>query len=430
MNIKLLLVNLNTYLILLLFSLLSSGNIIGQNQHFDLPALDTVYDVRIKSIFFYRQHPDKETIPLMFANKNDRLQLHFDFLVGSPSDLYYSVFYFDKDWIESKLSPEEYINGFQEHQIYNTAVSRNTHIPYVQYDLKIEEKEFRYSGNYLVCVYDANRNVLFTRRFYISENNGNASIDFRYPASVEKRSTHQALALEIKLSNIIPANNGQELFVHIMQNGNPQSLEIRSIPNAYINDVFYFNKADDLLFEGLKEYRYKDIRSIISKTRDIEYWDDKDGNFNAWLMPDAIRNDRPYYTDEDLNGKYLVLNRDVSNPELESDYAYMHFSLKTGFPFDEELYLFGAVTDWQLKPEFKMEYDESRRAYTGSFLLKMGYYNYLYALKNENGKAQTDVLEGNWYETENDYNVMVYYRAFGSRFDRLLFAGQFNSNQF
>lgn len=409
---------------------LGFGSLSGQQQVFDLPAKDTIYDARIKSIFFYRQHPDKESVALMFSKKSDQLYLHFDLLTGSPIELFYSIFYFDKDWNPTSLSPEEYISGFQEQQIYDFSISRNTNIPYVRYELNVKESDLNFSGNYLVCVYNSNRDVLFTRRFFITENIGNTSVDFRYPVSNEYRRSHQALELEVKLTNINPANNGQELFVHIMQNGNPLSMQIRSIPNAYINDVFHFNRPDDIIFEGLKEFRYKDIRSIIAKTRDINYWNEKDGDFHAWLLPDGIRDERPYYTDEDINGKYLILNRDVNNPDLESEYVYMHFSLKTGFPYEQDVYLFGAVTDWQLKPEFKMEYDESRKAYMGSFLLKMGYYNYMYALKDEEGNPQCSAVEGNWYETENDYNIFVYYRPFGSRYDRLVFAGQYNSNQF
>lgn len=326
------------------------------------------------------------------------------------------------------MQQEEYMPGFQENQIYNYKASSHTHLPFIHYYFDIPSEAFKISGNYLVCVYDRNKNVLFTRRFFLSESRANVVIRFLDPLDVQKKRTHQALEAEVQTRDLNISNNGKELYLQVLQNGNPHTLQERSIPNFAFNDKFEFNKPDDLLFPGLKEYRFKDIRSIISKTPDIMYWDVAEGQYHAWLIKDAIRESRPYYTESDLNGRYLILNRDVADASGASDYALMHFTLMASEPFEEDLYLFGKFSDWQLKPEFKMDYDESRHAYQGSVLLKMGYYNYMYALRSANGKPDPSPVEGDWYETENDYVALVYYRPFGSRYDRLLFAGQFNSN--
>lgn len=400
----------------------------AQTDLFELPALDTVYDDRIKSIFFYRTYPEKESIAMLTFAKQETLRLHFDFLIPSPEDLYYRVFHFDKNWKPDDLRHEEFVKGFQEEQIYSYVTSRNTKVPYVFYQLEVVADAFLISGNYLLCVYNRQKQVLFTRRFYIAEQQFHASVEFINPLQIEHRRTHHSMDLEVKTGDYPVANNGLELFVQAFQNGDYNTLIERSEPNFYTGNAFKFNRPDDFVFPAKKEFRFKDIRTLISRTPDIQYWDEKEDGYHAWLIPDGIREGQSYYTETDINGKYLILNRDVYRPETESDYAWMHFTLKTGYELDDPIYLFGAVTDWQIREEFRMDYDESRRAYQGQFLLKLGYYNYLYAYRNQNGAATTDDLEGNWYETENNYAVLVYYRPFGSRYDRLMFAGMFNSN--
>ncbi|MBK8954673.1 MAG: DUF5103 domain-containing protein [Saprospiraceae bacterium] len=400
----------------------------AQMESFDLPASDTVYDDRIKSIFFFKSYPEKESIAFMNLNKAEALQLKFDFLIPSAEDLYYSFFHFGKNWQQEDLRPEEYLKGFQEEQIFRYETSRNTKVPFVHYQIQVASQNFLLSGNYLICIYNRQKQVLFTRRFYLTEQVFNATVEFINPLQIENRRSHHSMELEIQTGETPVANNGLEMFVQVMQNGDYNTLIERKDANFYTGNAFRFTRPDDFIFPAKKEFRFKDIRTLISRTPDIQYWDEKEDGYHAWLIPDGIREGKSYYTETDINGKFLILNRDVLRPDTESDYAWMHFILKTGYEFDEAVYLYGAVSDWQLREDFRMEYDESRKAYMGQFLLKLGYYNYVYALKNDEGQAETQALEGDWYETENNYVVLVYYRPFGSRSDRLMFAGFYNSN--
>jgi len=65
-----------------------------------------------------------------------------------------------------------------------------------------------------------------------------------------------------------------------------------------------------------------------------------------------------------------------------------------------------------------------------SFFLKMGYYSYSYVTVDKNDPAMKPSFaqtEGNHVETENDYMILVYYRALGSRADELVGITRFNS---
>ena len=114
--------------------------------------------------------------------------------------------------------------------------------------------------------------------------------------------------------------------------------------------------------------------------------------------------------------------------DFEADYAYVDFILDYPAPLDKgDLYVFGKFTDWKALPEYRLEYDYVRNAYRGRFLLKQGYYNYLYALQKDNGELDIEAIEGSHWETENTYQILVYNRDVGIRYDRLVGFSEFSS---
>ena len=63
-------------------------------------------------------------------------------------------------------------------------------------------------------------------------------------------------------------------------------------------------------------------------------------------------------------------------------------------------------------------------------LLKQGYYSYNFVTKDErNRQAKPDfsLTEGNYWETENDYTILFYYRSFSGRYDELIGISSINS---
>ena len=67
-----------------------------------------------------------------------------------------------------------------------------------------------------------------------------------------------------------------------------------------------------------------------------------------------------------------------------------------------------------------MEYDEEEQLYKGSLRLKQGYYSYQYLHLAEDGTTHPVPSEGNFFQTENQYQALVYYRGLGDRTDRLV----------
>jgi hypothetical protein len=77
-----------------------------------------------------------------------------------------------------------------------------------------------------------------------------------------------------------------------------------------------------------------------------------------------------------------------------------------------------------------MGYNSTKGVYEKTFYLKQGYYSYTYVTrdsKNKNSNAQTEQTDGNYWETENDYTVLIYYRSLSGRHDELIGVANVNS---
>ncbi len=114
---------------------------------------------------------------------------------------------------------------------------------------------------------------------------------------------------------------------------------------------------------------------------------------------------------------------------LQSEYASVLIQLYSPTEkSNKDLYIFGGLSDWQLKPEFKLIYNPLVSAYVGKVTLKQGYYDYMYAaVPKGSSKPDFEDTEGDWYETTNNYTILVYYRRFGGRYDALIGAFSFSS---
>ena len=200
--------------------------------------------------------------------------------------------------------------------------------------------------------------------------------------------------------------------------------------NRFTSKAFdlIFDYQDKIVFPAGKEFRYLDMRTFRNgneKIAEIYRYDDHYDVMMYKEEPRVFKNFRSY---KDLNGDFLIETREERNPDLQGDYASVFFSLGVSQEyFDSDIYVFGRITDWKLKEEFKLAYNPTISAYVGRAFLKQGFYNYYFVeLPAESDTFSAEPIEGNWHETENKYTVLVYYRPFGARHDRLVSA---NNNQ-
>ncbi|MFQ5446781.1 MAG: DUF5103 domain-containing protein, partial [Saprospiraceae bacterium] len=246
---------------------------------------------------------------------------------------------------------------------------------------------------------------------------------------VSKSRTHQEVDFTITHKGFEIRNPRQELSVTVMQNGRWDNAITDLKPLFSRAEEQVFDYQDKIVFPAGKEFRYLDLRSLRYGSENIQYVDYINDHYEVSLYQDKKRSNGGYREYEDINGNFVIETLDEDNNDLESDYANVLFTLKSpGEMYDYDLYIFGGLSDWQLRPDCRMVYNPAVNAYVGKLLLKQGYYNYLYAAVNKaTGEIDFEETEGNWFEAKNNYTILVYYRPFGSRYDRLIGAYTFSS---
>ena len=105
----------------------------------------------------------------------------------------------------------------------------------------------------------------------------------------------------------------------------------------------------------------------------------------------------------------------------EADYAKINFKLISEKIEFGDIYIYGKLSDWMINDDFKLKYNEKEKIYEADILLKQGYYNYNYALKDTiNNTVDFSFIEGTHYQTKNDYYIYVYHRGPENRYDKLI----------
>lgn len=396
---------------------------------------DYVYEPGIKTVKLYREGFDLSS-PILELNKNDKLVLTFDDMAKDVKTFNYTVIHCNADWKPSSLYTSEYIEGYTDDRIVNYAFSFNTLQRYVHYTLNFPNENIRVtkSGNYILKVYsdyDPEKLVL-TRRFMVVDQKIGIEAGVKRAIIINDRNTKQQIHFSIYNKNY-PINDAySDLHVILQQNQRWDNLITDLKPLFIKDDQLIYNQDEGNTFDGLNEFRYFDTRSFRFLSERIDHFDfDSLKQNHVYLYGDDVRRFKRYSTYSDLNGRFKIKIQEGNNSELESDYGYVHFSLPYETPVpDGKLFIFGGLTDWQIRSNNELKYNKEKKAYEGILYLKQGYYNYHYAFVGDKEKViDPTFIEGNHYETENDYTIYVYHRAIGTRYDQLIGIRQLNSLQ-
>ena len=275
------------------------------------------------------------------------------------------------------------------------------------------------------------------------------SANIIYPFDVSKSKTHHEIDFEVTHENVKINNPIKTVSVTVMQNGRWDNAITDILPYVQKQNRLVYDFSDKIIFPSIKEFRSLDLRSfriLTERVADIEEY--KDGYF-VKLRKDEKREFKPYYNRTDVNGRFIIQNIDNTNFSsditidgqfnfthedhiVRGDYGIARFTLDSSAEFeDSDVYIIGGLTDWKLNDEFKMKFDDQKFVYTADCLLKQGFYDYSYTVvpRGKGKKASQLEVEGSWFETENDYTILVYFTPFGSQYDKLVAAYTINSLQ-
>jgi hypothetical protein len=368
--------------------------------------------------------------PIIQLNTDEKLILTFDDLESGYKQYRYTIVHCDAFWNASNLLPMEYIEGFMDDFIEDYKYSFNTTVPYINYMLVFPSDDLRLkkSGNYIIRIFldsDNEENAVFTRRFMVYEPMVTVQGRVANSVDLDLRYTHHQINFKILTGNYRFTDSYKNLHVIVMQNGRWDNIIKNVQPRMIIGGEYDYSLVNELVFPAGNEYRYLDMKTLKYNTDRMQSLQYTEDGYQVYIMTDMPRNKGNYFTEEDINGRRLIAANDTRDPYTEGDYAGVHFLLPYNYPLIEgNLYVFGALSDWQFNPANLMHYNYELKAYEARLFLKQGYYNYEYAfLANRSNIGDVTLIEGSYWETRNEYTIFVYHQQQGEYYDRLVGIG-------
>jgi len=416
--------SLNILILSTTFLLLSNGLFSQQNDSINyFQEANRILKENIKTVLLHRDGWDLSP-PLLKFDTDEKLLLSFDDLEADGKEYMYTIIHCDANWQPSALEQYEYIDGYYEDYIYEFQYSLNTIVSYTHYELLFPTVDLKpkLSGNYVLKVFMENEDSLyFTRRFMIVDQKVNIEGRVKQATDYADKKYKQEVDFEIN-SSIQIVNPYRDLNVTIVQNGRWDNTILNLKPKMVVGQTYDFNYDYENVFDGGNEFRNFDIKSLNYYTEYLAKIDYTHDGYQVTLKEGEKRSFKNYRSEDDINGQLKIKTEDQDLTEIRSEYVNVHFTLPYAAPLiDGDIFIIGAITDWNFSDESKMIYDYKKMAYTKTMLLKQGYYNYQYILKNRNEeKGDVGFIEGNHWETRNEYTILVYYRNIGDDFDSLI----------
>jgi len=395
---------------------------------------NAVYNENIKTVLMYRDGFGLSN-PVLNLNEEVELVFKFDDTSGEVKNYYYTIIHCDADWNESFLIQADYLDGFVENPVDDYELSFNTTFEYINYQLFLpnENIRFKLSGNYALIVYEDNdkENIIISQRFYVVEPLVNIEGTVRRATLDAFKGENQEVYFTIFHDNLRINNPREEVKVVVMQN-NRWDNAIRNLKPLFIKDrslVYDYNREN--VFQAGNEFRYFDIRTNRIHGENVLSTDFHRPYYHKTLLTDEVRANQKFYSYEEMNGKFAVESQDpeVRDFDLGCDYVFTHFSLPLeSILLGGSVNVFGALTGWNANKSNEMTWNFITSQYELTLLLKQGYYNFQYVYVPQGSLvADHKNIEGSFWETENDYQIFVYFRDIAARYDRLVGYRQLNS---
>lgn len=380
--------------------------------------------------------------PIITLGSSDRLTIGFDRLAEERDYLRYSIYHCNADWRISDMADAEVFDGFNYADIEEYSFSRGTSTHYVHYTITLPNQEFQFnlSGNYLLKVYpeDNPDETLLQVRFMVSENAVGVNGDVTSRTDIGYNDRHQQLDLSVDLNRYPVRDPFNDLHITVAQNGRADNAVVLSHPSRINGNSLVYEHQRELIFPAGNEYRRMETVQMTYPGMGIESIDFTHPYYHHFVATATPRHSKNYLFDSTQHGRFFVREYNSASPDTEADYSVVHFTLDMLPAPGMDIYLDGDFTHRRFDESARMQYDAENGIYHKAMLLKQGAYNYQFlALPRASDRQRTPQkavffnngttmaasaaeVEGDFYQTVNEYLVAVYYRAPGERYDRLL----------
>lgn len=368
-------------------------------------------------------------MPIIAFRSNEQLQFTFDDLSEDSKSYYYTLIHCNQNWESTDQDPYEYIEGFTNSTIDDYDYSYNTSTDYVHYRLQIPNQDMRItqSGNYALVVYEESpEKPVITKRFMVVEDVVEIDPEVKLPRTKYNYRDYQEIIFDVQHRGVTFNNPQQEVKASILQNQRWDNAHIGVQARFIRNNLLEFDNNGQVVFEAGNEYRRFDTRSLRFRGHGVSAIQYSD----VHLLIEGDRSRNKYFIETDYNGQYYIDVIEYNNRNLEADYARVHFYFPAERAFmDKKLFVGGVFNHYDTSYENQLKWDPTVNMYETVIDLKQGFYDYLYYFVDEQGNKSVAQTEGNDYDAENEYTILIYYRAFGERYDRIIGHLTFNSRR-
>ncbi len=378
----------------------------------------------IKTIIF--KGPTDDQFPVITLSES--ITLEFDDLYADEADYYYKIIHCNYDWTPSNLNKQQYLNGVDDIRIVNYENSFTTLQSYSHYTLTIpnDNTKLAITGNYMLEVYDDYDELMFSRKFVVYKQSNGVSVNIKRSRDLQYANTKQSVQFAISNTSKI-INPKEQLKVVILQNYQWHNAITNIAPQYTLGDELIYKYDQETAFWAGNEYLYFENKNVRVSGNGVRRIDLKE-LYHSYLFVNQRRNEQAYTYNPDINGDFEITTDNGRNTETEAEYTFVHFAHEydpsIGF---NDVYVYGKFNNYELLKENKLERNEKTGLLETTLLLKQGFYNFKYVMVDQNGKPDYNVLDGNFYQTENNYMVLVYYRGYGDLYDSIIGIGYGNS---
>lgn len=369
---------------------------------------------------------DRQLPSMIKLDGSDVVKVSFDDMTHDYVRYVYKLEHCNRDWqVSDGLFESDYMTGTNfDRPIDDYTRSSNTSNLYTHYELAFPNKYVKplLSGNYKVGIYDSEDtdNPVAVAFFSVVDNKLGVMATASSNTDIDRNESHQQLELCVSLSNVDFRDPSREIFVKVLQNKRYDNMVSCPEP-TYISDrEVKWQHCRDLIFPGGNEFRKFEILNVHQPTLGVDKIRWFQPFYHAFLYPGKKFGN--YINNQEINGSYVVRNEDNVDNDVKSEYVIVHFALESDAVLEGgDFYVCGQWNSYNYLPEYKMKYNFEENVYEAAVLLKQGYYNYAYMFVPDKSKTGSmSESEGDFFQTENEYTVLVYARLQGERYDRLL----------
>lgn len=359
-------------------------------------------------------------------------EFQFDDLFGNEANYYFEITHCDYNWKPTGIPKTDYILGFDNQRITDYSNSFNTLQLYSHYRLPFPNQfttQLRISGNYMLKILNEDREVVFSRKFILYEERSTVAAQVKRSRNLSNIDHKQNLDFAITSNDIVFQNPLQNVKILLIQNGNFNTT-IKNVPPQYtLGNQLVYKYDGETQFWGGNEFLYFENKDIRVASNNVAKIGANSDIYNSFLYTSPARANQIYTINQDVNGNFVVKNINTSNNAIEADYAWVYFSLSAPtFRLDKDIYITGMFNNYSLSPEYKMDYNAEKGIYEKAVMIKQGFTNFQYTIADKKGTIDYEnAIDGNFYQTENEYTILVYYKESNDRYQRVIGKGNANS---